>query len=96
MALRFGGWEPDGLALEYRAVDPETDEPISYLTTAVLTEASVLAGEDGWERVGDRVVFDIDSDAEVLARAVRFEVGASRGEVELRDSATATVVDEVP
>ncbi len=96
LALRFGGWDPDGLALEYRAVDVETDEPISFLTTAVLSEASVLSGEEAWERVGDRVVFDIDSDEDVLARAVRFEVLASHGELELQDGATANVVDEIP
>ncbi|MCP4872514.1 MAG: hypothetical protein GY898_27815 [Proteobacteria bacterium] len=96
LALRFGGWEPDELALEYLAVDVETDEQVSYLTTAVLSEASVLVGDDAWERVGDRVVFEIESDDEVLGRAVRFEVVATHGEVELEDEATANVVDEVP
>lgn len=96
LALRFGGWEPDGVALEYRAVAVETDEQVSYLTTAVLSEASVLADDDAWERVGDRVVFEIESDDEVLGRAVRFEVLASRGDVELQDEVTAELVDEIP
>ncbi len=95
LTLRFGGWGPDGLELEYQAVDVEADEVISYLTTATLSEASVLPDADGWQRVGDRVVFEIASDGEVLGRSTRFEVVATDGEREVRDSATGVVVDEV-
>lgn len=96
VCLLFGGWGPDGLALTYRGIDAETGEQVTWETGAELTSTSVLVTGDGWERVGDRVVFQIDSDDEVIGRDLRLEVVATDGERELADEGTTTVVDEVP
>jgi hypothetical protein len=92
VALRSGGWDADGIELSYRALDAETDELISFETTALLDEDRVLPIDGGWERVGDRVVFDVLSDAEVLGRTVRLVVDATDGDAALEDAGTVTIV----
>ena len=92
VTLRAGGWAPDGIELSYRALDAETDALISFETSALLDEDRVLQIDGGWERVGDRVVLDVTSDADVLDREVRLEVSATDGDLALSDERAATVV----
>lgn len=92
VTLRAGGWAADGIELSYTGLDAETDALISFETFALLDEDRVLRVEGGWERVGDRVVFDVTSDAEVLGRQVQLVVMATDGDLELTDERTATVV----
>ncbi len=92
VTLRAGGWAAGGIELSYRALDMETDALISFETLALLDEDRVLRTDGGWERVGDRVVFDVTSDADVLGRRVRLVVSATDGDLALTDEGTTTVV----
>ncbi|MCB9676412.1 MAG: hypothetical protein H6737_14915 [Alphaproteobacteria bacterium] len=92
-ALRFGGFGPDGVRLQYRATDVD-GAVISYTTEAFLSEALVRPfGDEGFERLGDRVVFDIPSADTVIGQTVILEVLASEGDLQLHDDRTLGVVD---
>jgi len=96
LALRFGGFGPDGVLLRYLALDPESDSELSFATEAVLQERLVRPIDGGWERLGDRVVFDIDAADEVVGTAVLIEVTASWDGESWTDSVEARVADEDP
>jgi len=96
LALRFGGFGPDGVQLRYRALDPDTRSELSFTTEALLQERLVRPIEGGWERLGDRVVFDIAAADEVLATEVLIEVTASDDGDSWSDSRGILVVDEDP
>jgi len=93
LALRFGGFGPDGVHLRYGALDPATDSEISFVTEALLQERLVRPIDEGWERLGDRVVFDIAAADEVLATQVLMEVTASADGDSWTDSKAVLVVD---
>lgn len=57
-SVRFGGFGPEGVLLVYEAVDAEAQR-VSFVTEALLWEESVLTEDDGWARVGDRIVLDV-------------------------------------
>ena len=70
-AARVHGVSPEGLRLRWSAVDPTTGADLIYPVTSTLSARAVLPTDDGgWDRVGDLLIFDVDSDAEVLGRAV--------------------------
>jgi len=94
LALRFGGFGPDGVQLRYRALDPESDSELSFATEAVLQERFVRPIDGGWERLGDRVVFDIAAADEVLATEVLIEVTVNTDADSWSDSRGVLVVDE--
>ncbi len=96
LALRFGGFGPDGVQLRYLALDPESDSELSFVTEALLQERLVRPIEGGWERLGDRVVFDIAAADEVLDTEVLIEVTASWDGESWTDSTGVLVVDEAP
>lgn len=70
------GMDPSGVQLVYEALT-EDAERISFVTQATLDARSVLSAEDGFYRVGDRVVLDIAAADEVLAQAVILRVTAA-------------------
>lgn len=72
-AARLGGIDLDGAFLTYDAFDPDSGELLNYSYEATLSEALLLEQEDGWLRLGDRVVFDVASDTDVLDRTIRIE-----------------------
>ncbi len=92
-AIRFGGFGPDGVVLVYEAVDTSA-QPISYLTQATVTEASVLTDGDDFVRVGDRVVLDIRSAAEVIGEDVFLRVTAELDGQTWSDERRLVIVDE--
>ena len=63
----------DGAFLTYDAFDPDSGELLNYSYEATLSEALLQEQEDGWLRLGDRVVFDVASDTDVLDRTIRIE-----------------------
>ena len=73
--VAFGGFGPDGVVLVYEAVDTNADR-VSFVTQAQLSEGSVLEAEDGWHRVGDRIVLDIASEDEVVGSELILKVTA--------------------
>ncbi|MEZ4321765.1 MAG: hypothetical protein R3F61_30095 [Myxococcota bacterium] len=93
VGLRCTGLDPDGLQLSYSAHDASTLELLSFITGATLSAPLVELTEDGWDRLGDRVVFDIGGADEVVAREVRLEVLAERGGEAWLDSVDVQVVD---
>jgi len=75
-AARVHGVAPDGLRLQWSAVDALSGEDLIYPVTSTLSARAVLPTEDGgWDRVGDLLIFDVDRDADVLGRTLR--VGAA-------------------
>ncbi len=70
VAARFGGFRLTEHALTWQAYDAASGAPVAFATNARITERSVQAEEDGWLRLGDRVVFDVGAPAEVADREV--------------------------
>lgn len=89
----FGGIALDGAELSYEARDPDSGAVLNYPYTASLHPSVLQELEDGWLRVGDRAVFEIDSDEEILGRTVQLEVRLVDGAgLELVDTRQITVV----
>ncbi len=89
----FGGFGPGGVRLVYEAVDTEA-QSVSFVTQAGLVVQNVLAAEGGWQRVGDRIVLDIEDASEVVGEDLVLRVTASVGEQTFSDERLVTVVDE--
>ena len=87
VALRTTGIDADGLVLRTGAFLDGT--PLAYPLESELREDWVLPLEDGWERLGDRVVFDIAADTDVLDSEV--ELWVSLTDREQSWSASRTV-----
>lgn len=96
MAIRFGDLGPSGIHLTYQATDSTNGDLISYITETTLRENQVQSYEEGWERSGDRIVFDIGSAQEVIGRDLQLHVTARLGDVSLEDTRRATIVDDAP
>ncbi len=92
VTVRASGFDPDGVLLSY--VAEQGGASVSFATSAVLSEGSVLLTEDGWDRVGDRVVLDIGSADEVVGAEVVVSVTAELGGETWSDTATVMVVDQ--
>ncbi len=76
---RFGGIELDGAWLTYVATDPDDGAVLNYPYEAKLHPSLLQEIEDGWLRVGDRAVFAIETDEEILGRTVQLEVTLTDG-----------------
>lgn len=92
-AVWFDGFGPGGVTLVYEAVDVEA-ERVSYVTQAELIEANVVEADEGWHRVGDRIVLDIDSTDEVVGDALILRVTAQLEGQTWSDERRVVVVDE--
>lgn len=94
VAVRFGGFGPNGALLVY-AARTESGELISYETQALLTGNSVLPDGEGWIRLGDRVVLNIIRANEVVGQTLVLEVTATLGDGTWTDQRRVLVVDEL-
>lgn len=94
-ALWFDGFGPDGVTLVYDAVTPEA-ESVSFSTQATLMSSNVLPAEEGWHRLGDRVVLDIQDPSEVVGSELVLRVTASIEGQSWSDTRQILVVDEAP
>jgi len=92
-ALRFDGFGPSGVLLTYEALTTDA-EAVSYVTEATLQEGSVLPEDDGFVRLGDRVVLDIRSADEVFDTDVVLRVTARLDDQTWSDERLLHVVDE--
>lgn len=92
-ALWFDGFGPDGVQLVYDAVDTE-GELLSFVTQATLVGGSVLEAEQGWIRLGDRVVMDVEAPSEVVGQELILRVSASLDGQSWTDTRRVLVVDE--
>ena len=91
-AIRFGGFGPDGVHLVYEAVDTDARR-VSYVTEATTGAASVQPDGDGYTRVGDRIVFDIDGPDDVVGATLYLRVTAAIGDVTVSDEREVVIVD---
>ncbi|KIG17514.1 hypothetical protein DB30_03215 [Enhygromyxa salina] len=66
------------------------------MTEALLDESNVLATDEGWMRLGDRVVFDIAGPEVVVGSEVCLVVAASSPSWTDEDRRCVTIVDELP
>ena len=89
------GVEPDGVTLAYDAVSVE-GERVSFTTQALLASESVLDTEPGWQRVGDRIVFDIGDPSDVVGQTVIVRVTATLGQASWSDELSVVVADDDP
>jgi len=92
-ALWFGGFGPDGVVLVYEALDAAA-ERVSFVTQAELGAQSVLEADEGWHRVGDRVVLDIGDATDVVGEDLLLRVTAALGDQTWSDERWIRVVDE--
>ena len=92
-AVWFGGFGPGGVVLLYEAVDADA-ERVSFVTEAVLVEQNVLVADEGWYRVGDRIVLNIDDAQEVVGVELILRVTAAMGGSTWSDERRVLVVDE--
>jgi len=93
VSTRFAGFGPNGVHLVYEALTTNADR-VSFTTEAVLSEFSVLEDDDGWARVGDRVVLDIASAGDVVGETLIVRVTAELDGQTWSDERSWVVVDE--
>jgi hypothetical protein len=92
-AVRLYGLEPDGLLLSYQIHDASTRENLGMPLSFRLQRRFVEEEGDHWVRVGDRAIFDIASDTEVLGRVVELRATAMRPEgTTAEDARVVTVI----
>jgi hypothetical protein len=96
VSVRGQGLEPSELWLRYEAREPQSDASLSFVTHSLLSNNNVLATDEGWLRLGDRVVFDIAGPELVVGSAVCLVVVASSPSWESEDRRCVTIVDELP
>lgn len=96
LTLRATALDPDGLTLRYHAYNPGTRTSLSYETTATLSPDNVVWTDAGWDRVGDRVVFDIAAAAEVVNTTVCIAVDVHGDAFAGGDERCVLVVDVLP
>ena len=90
--LWFGGFGPAGVTLGYEALNANA-ERVSFVTEAMLFASNVLPNDDGWHRVGDRVVLDIAGPHEVDGQELIIRVTAALGEQTWSDERRVRVID---
>lgn len=93
VAIRFGGFEANGLLLVYEALTVDA-VALSFPTEATLSERRVIADGDDFARVGDRVVLDIGDASDVVGQEVVVRVTAALGDRTVSDERVVTIVDE--
>jgi len=93
VALWLDGFGPGGVTVVYDAVDSDARR-VSFLTQAVLNEQSVIEAEQGWHRVGDRIVLDIEGPEDVVGSTLILRATATLGEQSWSDERRVVVVDE--
>ena len=92
-SVRLEGFGPAGILLLYEAVDLN-GQLVSFQTQALLSEKGVLEDNDGWVRIGDRVVLDIDDPSEVVNQELIVRVTAELEGQTWSDERRIVVIDE--
>ena len=90
--LWFTGFGPGGVTLVYEALDASAAR-VSFETQAELVEASVVETEDGWHRLGDRIVLNIANPSAVVNTELILRVTAALDGQTWSDERRVTVVD---
>lgn len=93
VSVWFGGFGPGGIQLTYEAVDTAANR-VSFVTQAELFETSVIPAEEGWYRLGDRIVLDIDDTDEVVGADLILRVTAGLEDQTWSDELRVEVADE--
>ncbi len=97
VTMRIYGLDPQELTMRIEGYDAATDESIGIPIERVLTERRVQPEEDHWLRVGDQLIFAIDSPAGVVGRDVRIESRVTTPEGERAEAELVVhVIDEEP
>jgi len=96
ISVRGEDLEPVDLWLHYQALDPETEEPLSFVTHALLSEDNIIRSDSGWSRLGDRIVFDIPGPDVVVDREICIVVTADSATWEGENRRCVTIVDQEP
>lgn len=93
VSARFGALELGQATLQYSASDATSGVALNLPYQAIVDSERVLPQADGWLRLGDRVVFDVPSDEDVLEREVLLQVQfTGDDELLLSDERAVTVV----
>ena len=93
VSVWFDGFGPAGVTLGYEAINTDA-ERMSFITEARLFEENVLVAEEGWHRVGDRIVLAISDPQEVVDGELILRVTAALGEQTWSDERRILVIDE--
>jgi len=93
VSVWFGGFGPGGVQLTYEAVDTAANR-VSFVTRAELFESSVIPADEGWYRLGDRIVLDIADIDEVVGSELILRVTASLEGQTWSDELRVEVADE--
>jgi hypothetical protein len=93
VAVQFGGFGPEGIRLVYDAVDAQGGS-VSFITQALLTEPGLLATDEGWIRVGDRIVLDVAGADDVVGQEVVVRVTAELAGQTWSDERRVVILDE--
>ena len=93
VSVWFDGFGPAGVTLGYEAINTDA-ERMSFITEARLFEENVLVAEEGWHRVGDRIVLAISDPQEVVGGELILRVTAALGEQTWSDERRILVIDE--
>lgn len=96
VAARFGGMSPEGLTLEYLAIDVETGAELGFPIKSALNADRVEYLAGACVRTGDRVVFDIAGPADVVGREVELRIEARGPEDEVGASVVVGIADMDP
>lgn len=89
VAIRTVGLDADATLLEYAARDEAS--VVSFPAEMQLADNLVVPTADGWDRLGDRVVFDIGADTDVVGRTLELTVEVEQDGVRLTDARTVVV-----
>lgn len=90
VALRTAGLNPDATSIAYLAVDG-SDE-VSFPAEMRLASNLVQDTNDGWDRLGDRVVFDVEQDTDVVGRTLQLTVEVVHDDERLSDGRVVRIV----
>lgn len=93
LGVRVRGFAPDDLGLTYTATT--SDRVFGQVRYEVRDGRKFRPTVEGWVRPGDRVVFDIADPSEVVGRELTVSVALDVGQLVLRDSRRAAIVDEM-
>jgi hypothetical protein len=90
LSLRTTGLDADATAITYSAVHEGVS--MGFPAELPLADALVLHTDTGWDRLGDRVVFDAQADTEILDRTMVVAVVVTSDGRVLEDQRTVTIV----
>lgn len=91
LAIRVLGFQPVDVNLTYTATSAaRTFGQIQYEVT---DGRKFVVAADGWERAGDRIIFDITDSSEVVGQTLTVSVELTAGPTRIRDDRSILIVD---